>query len=136
MKPWMKWTATGLVVALLAAGAVRTFSAHKAKQTALQTQQIVQNAQVPVELSPADLVQANTLELSQILEISGPIKSVNAAFVKARVPGELLGLTLREGDAVKAGQIIAKVDATESQARVQQARQQAQRSEERREERV
>ena len=126
MKPWMKWTATGLIVALLAAGAVRTFSAHKAKQTALQAQQTVQNAQVPVELSPADLVQAKTLELSQILDISGPIKAVNAAFVKARVPGELLGLTLREGDAVKAGQIIGRVDATESQARVQQARQQAQ----------
>jgi RND family efflux transporter MFP subunit len=37
-----------------------------------------------------------------------------------------MGLTLREGDSVKAGQIIAHIDATESQARERQARQQMQ----------
>jgi RND family efflux transporter MFP subunit len=41
------------------------------------------------------------------------------------VAGELQGLTVREGDVVKAGQVIARVDATESQARVRQAQQQA-----------
>jgi RND family efflux transporter MFP subunit len=41
------------------------------------------------------------------------------------VPGELQGLTLREGDAVKAGQMIARIDATEMQARLRQAREQA-----------
>jgi RND family efflux transporter MFP subunit len=45
--------------------------------------------------------------------------------VKARTPGEL-NLTLREGDTVKAGQIVAHVDATDAQARLHQAKQQAQ----------
>lgn len=46
--------------------------------------------------------------------------------VKARVAGELQGLTVREGDFVTAGQIIARIDPTETQARLRQAQQQAQ----------
>jgi RND family efflux transporter MFP subunit len=126
MKPWMKWTAIGLVAALLAAGAVRTLSARKAKQATLDAQQVAQKTQVVIELNTSDLVSAKTVPLSQGIGISGPLKAVNSVFVKARVAGELQGLSLREGDAVKAGQIIARIDATESQARVNQARQQAQ----------
>ena len=126
MKPWLKWTASGLILALLVAGTVRTLSARKSRQTTLETQQITQKTQVSVEVGASDLVSVQSLDLAQGLSISGPLKAVNSAMVKARVPGELLGLTLREGDSVKAGQIIAHIDATESQARVQQARQQAQ----------
>ncbi len=50
---------------------------------------------------------------------------MNYAFVKARVPGELQALTLREGDAVRAGQVVARVDPMEAQARLKQAQQQA-----------
>jgi multidrug efflux system membrane fusion protein len=57
--------------------------------------------------------------------VSGSLKAVNSVVVKARVPGELQGLTVREGDVVKAGQVIARIDATEGQARVRQAREQA-----------
>jgi len=45
--------------------------------------------------------------------------------VKARVAGELQGLTLREGDTVKAGQEVARIDPTEARARLRQAQQQA-----------
>jgi uncharacterized low-complexity protein len=42
MKSWLKWTAAGLVLALLAAGAMRTLSARQTKQAALQAQQEAQ----------------------------------------------------------------------------------------------
>jgi hypothetical protein len=45
--------------------------------------------------------------------------------VKARVAGELITLDVREGDAVKAGQTIAKVDPTEYLAKQRKAQQQA-----------
>jgi len=56
MKPWLKWTATGLVVLLLAAGALRTLSARQSKQAALQAQQEAQKAHVAVSLAQTDLV--------------------------------------------------------------------------------
>jgi RND family efflux transporter MFP subunit len=79
-----------------------------------------------VALAASDLVSVQTIALVQVLQISGPVKAVNSAFVKARVSGELQDLLVREGDYVKAGQVIARVDSTEYQARLRQAQQQAQ----------
>ncbi|MDD2882049.1 MAG: efflux RND transporter periplasmic adaptor subunit [Rhodoferax sp.] len=121
----MKWAAIGLVLTLLAAGTVRTLSARKARQSALEAQQAAQKIQVSIDLAVADLVQVKALELTQNVAISGPIRAVNTAWVKARVPGELRDLTVREGDSVRAGQVLARIDPTESDARVRQARQQA-----------
>jgi len=125
MKRWFKWIVIGVVLALLTGGVMRALSARQAQKDALNAQQITLKAQVSIELMPTDLVQAKSLALTQGLAISGPLKAVNSAFVKARVPGELQGLTVREGDFVQAGSIIARVDSTEFQARVRQAQQQA-----------
>ncbi|MDP1935728.1 MAG: efflux RND transporter periplasmic adaptor subunit [Hylemonella sp.] len=124
MKPWIKWSLTGLIVLLLAAAVVGALSARRTQQQALATASAAR-AQTVVELAASDVVQAKTRELSQGLALSGPLKAINSAFVKARVAGELQGLTVREGDFVKAGQVLARVDASEYQSRVQQAQQQA-----------
>jgi multidrug efflux pump subunit AcrA (membrane-fusion protein) len=89
------------------------------------TAQVGKPAQATVELLASDLVQVRMVELAQSLALSGPVKAVNSAVVKARVPGELQGLAVREGDFVKTGDVIARIDATEYQARVKQAQQQA-----------
>jgi RND family efflux transporter MFP subunit len=125
MKPWIKWTAAAVVVALLAAGTLRTLSARREKQSALEAQQLAAKTQVSIELAASDLVQAKTITLEQTLAISGSVAATRTALVKARVAGELRGLTAREGDQVNAGQVLANVDPTESDARVRQARQQA-----------
>lgn len=125
MKPWLKWALVALVVVLLASSVLRALSARKAQQDAVAAL-AVQRAQAVVELGAADVVQVKTHALAQGLSVSGALKAVNTAIVKARVAGELQGLSVREGDAVKAGQIIARVDASEYQARVRQAQQQAQ----------
>lgn len=125
MKPWLKWALAALVLVLLAAGVLRALSARKVQQAAV-AQQAAQRIQTVVELGVGDVVQVKSRELAQGLPISGALKAVNTAVVKARVAGELQGLTVREGDAVKAGQLIARVDVTEYQARENQARQQAQ----------
>lgn len=125
MKRWLKWIVAALIVALLGAGVLRALSARKAQKDALEAQQAAQKIQTVVELSPADWVLVKTVALSQSVALSGALKAVNSAVVKARVAGELQDLTLREGDVVKAGQIIARIEATEFQARVRQAQQQA-----------
>ncbi|MDR7307979.1 efflux RND transporter periplasmic adaptor subunit [Rhodoferax saidenbachensis] len=125
MKRWLKWIVIGLIIALVVVVAARLMASRKAKKEELEAQQASQKAQASLVLPAADLVTVKTVELTQGLSISGPLKAVNSAFVKARVAGELQGLTVREGDFVKAGQIIARVDPTEFQARVRQAQQQA-----------
>src|SRR6218665_33666 len=55
----------------------------------------------------------------------GGLGGFNWAMVKARVGGELQGLTVREGDSVEAGQEVARIDPSESRFRLHQAQQQA-----------
>ena len=125
MKSPVKWIAGGVVVALLAVGVLRTLSSREAAKQALEAQQASQKQQASIELGAGDVRKAQTVELIQMLPISGALKAVNSAFVKAKVAGELQALNVREGDFVKAGQVIGRIDTTEYQARVRQAQQQA-----------
>ncbi|MES2911333.1 MAG: efflux RND transporter periplasmic adaptor subunit [Pseudomonadota bacterium] len=121
---WVKWAAAVLVVLLLAVGVFRALSARKAQQQALVASTAVKE-QGTVELAATDVVKAQTLQVTQGLPVSGTLKAVNSAVIKARVAGELQGLTVREGDFVKAGQVLARIEATEYQSRVRQASEQA-----------
>ena len=124
MKPWIKWTVGLVIVSLLAAGIWRALASRKAQQAAL-TLQTEQAANTEVELLASDVVRVQTRELTRTLAISGSLKAANSAFIKARVAGELQGLVLREGDSVKAGQVVARIDPVEYQSRLRQAQQQA-----------
>jgi multidrug efflux system membrane fusion protein len=125
MKPWLKWALTALLLCALAAGVWQAGLIPRSQQAPLETR-ATQRSQTVVELAGTDVVRVKTRELAQGVPISGALKAANTALVKARVAGELQGLTVREGDTVKAGQIIARIDSTEYQARVRQAQQQAQ----------
>ena len=122
MKRWMKWALLALLVGLLASGVWRALSSRQAQQETV-ARMAADRSQTIVELGALDVIEVKTRELSIGLAISGALKAVNSAIVKARVAGELQGLTVREGDTVKAGQIVARVDPAEYQARVRQAQQ-------------
>jgi RND family efflux transporter MFP subunit len=124
MRRWLKWIIAILVISALAAGVARALSARKAQQQAA-AEQASQRVDAAVELAPGDLVQVANRELSQALVISGTLKAANVVIIKARIAGELQGMTLREGDVVRAGQIVGRIDATDAQARLRQAQQQA-----------
>jgi membrane fusion protein, multidrug efflux system len=121
MKNSSKWILGALAVALIAAGAARAVS----KRQASTAPTAVTKAESAIELAASDIFTAQPITLSQGLPLSGSLKAVNTALVKARVSGELQGLTVREGDAVKAGQLIARVDSSEYAARVRQAQETA-----------
>ena len=124
MRRWLKWILVILVVSALVAGVARALSARKAQQEAA-AQQAGPRVDAAVELAPQDLVQVRQRELAQSLVISGTLKAANVVIIKARIAGELQGMTLREGDPVRAGQVIGRIDATDAQARLRQAQQQA-----------
>ena len=124
MKRQWKTLLALLVAVLVVALGWRSVTARRAQQLA-QQQAIVQKAQPVVELAATDVVHAQSRELQRGLPVSGSLRAVNSAFVKARAAGELQGLTVREGDPVHAGQVVARIDPAEGQARLQQAQEQA-----------
>ena len=119
-----RWLKTALVLLTLIAVVALGWRGHAARQTTRQAQSAPVKDPV-IELSAIDMATAHVVELTSGLPISGALKAVNSAIVKARVPGELQGLTVREGDRVEAGQVIARVESTEYADRVRQAQQQA-----------
>jgi len=124
MKRTLKWLVLLLVLGALAFVVMRTVKQRQAaQQVASQGSARVESV---MQLTAADLVPVHMQALTQVLPVSGSLKATQTAFIKARVAGELQDLSLREGDVVKAGQVVARVDATDAQARLRQAQQQAQ----------
>ena len=119
-----RWLKTALVLLTLIAVVALGWRGYAARQATRQAQSAPVKDPV-IELSAIDMATAHVVELTSGLPISGALKAVNSAIVKARVPGELQGLTVREGDRVEAGQVIARVESTEYADRVRQAQQQA-----------
>lgn len=122
MKKSTYWILTAVAAAALVAGGARWLSQ---RQPASNTAKTSAPAAPVIELSASDVVQVQNMDMVLGLPVSGTLKASQSAMVKARVVGELLELTVREGDVVKVGQVIARIDPTEYQARERQAKQQA-----------
>ncbi|WP_090141929.1 efflux RND transporter periplasmic adaptor subunit [Limnohabitans sp. DM1] len=123
MKKSTLWILTGVAAAIVLVGGARLLSQRKAANS---TPAAVATAAAPtLELASSDVFTARTQTLSLGIAVSGALKASQSAIVKARVAGELQELSVREGDRVQAGQVVARIDQTEYLARVRQAQQQA-----------
>ena len=121
MKRRSKWLIALLVAILLAVAIGRAVVERQARQRQAAVPPVV----TAIELGPADLVRAGPRELVRAQPVSGSLRAVDTALVKARVAGELRELSVREGDPVRAGQVLGRQDDTDHAARLRQARQQA-----------
>jgi RND family efflux transporter MFP subunit len=115
----------GIAFVVLAGLLTLAFQKGWMGKRATQSTSLKSNGPVSIELSDGDIAIAQKMTMSQGLPVSGTLKAVRSAMVKARVAGELVMLEVREGDAVKIGQIVARVDNTEYLARQNQNKQQA-----------
>lgn len=122
MKLSPRWILLAVLLLALGAGALRAVSVKRQQaQAAASTVQ----TQSRIELRASDVLRVQPRELIQSLPITGTVKAVNFAAIKSRVAGEVKAFTVREGDAVKAGQVLARIDPVEYQNRWEQAREQA-----------
>jgi len=117
-----RWIVIGVILLALVGGIWRAMSNQSAKKAAASAPAV---AQTQVELASTDVMKAELRNITQGLAISGTVKAVNYAVIKARVAGELKEVMAREGDTVKAGDVLARIDPTEYQRRWQQATEQA-----------
>lgn len=122
---WVRWLLLAALFAAIGLGIVRALNKREAQQKAASAAAAAAQQEPIYQLSPKDLATVQTLELEQVVPVSGALKATRSALIKARVAGELQELQKREGDAVRAGEVVARIDSSDAQARVRQADQQA-----------
>ena len=71
------------------------------------------NAPVALQFTPGDLAYVEAKPLSRWLPVSGTLQPVRQAIVKAKVAGDVRQITVREGETVQAGQVLARIDTTD-----------------------
>ena len=125
MKRWLTWLLWGALLLAVVLGVARALNARKTQQAAATQAANALRADAVLALNAGDVLVAQPTDMATNVALSGPLKAVRSAAVKAKVAGELQGLTVREGDSVRAGQVIARIDNTEGLARVRQASEQA-----------
>lgn len=106
-----------LVVAL-AAGAAVFANIASVRSKAAATAAAADAPKPAIEFLPADLYTLKAAPLARTLPLTGTFAALNETTVKAKVAGELVEVTVREGESVKRGQTLARIDQTEVQARV------------------
>lgn len=112
-----------VAVLALSIGIGRALLARKHQQQAVQ--QAAAAAPVALRLQPAEVLTLQRRALPLGVPVSGVLEALQAASIKAYAAGTLQDLTVREGDSVQAGQVLARVDAAEANARLRQAQQEA-----------
>src|SRR5512140_3393266 len=101
--------AAGLAVAAIAAVSINhTNSLASAQPTSVPV----------IEFTAGDLVQPLTRELRVAISITGTLAPRNWTTVKSKVAGELKTILVREGESVKSGQVLARIDTQDAQARL------------------
>lgn len=122
---WIKWLLLVLLVIALGLGLLRALDKRKTRAETARTAAEALKTTPVYALSPRDVVTAQAIDLTQTVGISGSVEALQTAAIKARTAGEIQGLSKREGDTVKAGEVVARIDSTEADARVRQAARQA-----------
>ena len=125
MKKSTLWILSAVAVAALVAGAARWATQRQPAKATAPIANPATPAAPRIELAKTDVFTAEVQTLGLGIAVSGPLKASDSAFIKARVAGELQDLSVREGDTVQAGQVVARIEPSEFQARVRQAQQQA-----------
>jgi membrane fusion protein (multidrug efflux system) len=103
--------ALATAVVVIAAGGYAAVRGKRAEQKPVAVAAVA-------EFLQDDLYIVEPRNLDQVLPLTGSLAPLTEATVKAKVAGELVAVTVREGESVKQGQILARIDLTEVQARV------------------
>ena len=118
-KRWTRRRVIGAAVALVIVGAIGGTVAMRIVKKAGEGPG-GKDALPPVvlEFSPADLARVEAQPLSRWLPVSGALQPVRQATVKAKVSGDVRQITVREGESVRAGQLLVRIDTADLEAKL------------------
>jgi len=70
-------------------------------------------SEVPLDFTVAEATRPVTQALPQMVEFSGALVAPNTAMVRAKATGTLLTLAVQEGQRVKAGELLGRIDVSD-----------------------
>ncbi|PJI39023.1 efflux RND transporter periplasmic adaptor subunit [Ferrovibrio sp.] len=73
-----------------------------------------------LEFSPADLAQAKRADLRQVVRLNGTIQPFNQSLLRAEVAAVVNEISVRRGESVKKGQLLARLDTSDVGARMRE----------------
>ncbi len=117
---WTRRRLVGSVVALVIVGTIGGSVAMRLVKKGADGFGGKGDAQAPVtlEFTPADLARVELHALARWLPISGALQPVRQATVKAKVSGDVRQINVREGETVQAGQVLARIDTADLEAKL------------------
>jgi RND family efflux transporter MFP subunit len=120
MKPFQRITRRSLVMLAVTILIVLFIAnaALRSRQNAVDAAASAKSAGPVAEFLQDDLFIVEPRTLDRVLPLTGSLMPLTEATVKAKVAGELVAVTVREGESVKQGQVLARIDLTEVQAKV------------------
>lgn len=113
----LRWVSTVVVVGALAGGVYYAMQA-RTPDGAVASRRSGMGAGGPVAVVAKN---ADTADVPIYLEGVGSVKALNTATVRAQVDGKLLSVNFTEGEDVKKGDVLAKIDPVTYQAQLDQA---------------
>ena len=118
MARWFKSRTVGIVVTLAVVAALAIGVGLRVSKRAAAEAPGAGALPVTLEFTPGDVATVEARALARWLPVSGTLQPVNQATVKAKVSGEIRQVMVREGEAVKAGQVLARFDTADLDAKL------------------
>lgn len=111
-----------IIIALMLATAAAIWKRKDGKKppNPVASELVAQQAQQALRFGPMDWVTVKPILLASYIPLTGSVRAVDSATVKAKVAGELRSLSVREGMAVNKGDIIGQIDTTDYELRIQE----------------
>ena len=103
------------VISIVVAVIVASLAGYRATQAKPEQKK---DGPVTLEFTPADVAVVEVRSLVRSIPFSGSLSPLVQTAVKSKVPGEVTRVAVREGEAVKEGQLLVQIDVTDLQSRV------------------
>lgn len=108
------------IVLLLLAGAVVLGGAWvwRAKQAGRAVAEAPVAAERPLEFAASEIGAVRAMQLREVVRFTGSLAPLDQTAVKSRVAGQIADVMVREGDKVREGQVVARLDVADLSARL------------------
>ena len=113
---WGRYLLAAVVVALLAMGWLWHGRTGKTAAESAASEPVL------LELAPTDLATARSGEVIEGVQFTGTLQAVNQAVLAAPIEGRIAEVMVRAGESVSKGQVMARLDLSDLEARLAEQR--------------